>query len=98
MKGIYESMDYSIDGHQIIFYTSIAKKYAVALWGDFSVGDLDNSGKIDLADVQTALRAALKITTLREAQRRASDVDGNGNVDLADAWKLLRVVLKAESL
>lgn len=56
--------------------------------------DVDENGKVELADAQLALKAALKIITLDEKASKAADVTGNGKVELADAQLILKYALK----
>lgn len=60
------------------------------------LGDVNADGKVDLADAQLLLKAALKLVTLMSQQKAVADVDGNGMIQLADARKLLKVALKLE--
>lgn len=60
------------------------------------LGDVNADGKVDLADAQLLLKAALKLVTLISQQKAVADVDGNGMIQLADARKLLKVALKLE--
>ncbi len=58
-------------------------------------GDADGNGKIELADAQNVLKAALKITNMDdEAIIKAVDIDGNGKIELADAQYILKKALK----
>lgn len=61
---------------------------------DFMLGDVDNNGDINLSDAQSALKAALKITTLDDTATKAADVNKNGTVDLGDAQMILKRALK----
>lgn len=62
-----------------------------------TLGDVNLDGKVELADAQLVLKAALKISSLNESQTKNTDVDNNGKVELADAQKILKVALKIES-
>lgn len=57
-------------------------------------GDLDGNSKVELADAQTTLKAALKITTLDATANKAADVNGDGQVNLSDAQMILKYALK----
>lgn len=59
-------------------------------------GDVDGNGKVELADAQLVLKAALKIMSLDEQQTARADYDEDGNVTLADAQGVLRKALKIE--
>ncbi len=60
------------------------------------LGDADGNGKIEPADARLALRAALGLQTLTEAQKKAADADGNGKIEPADARLILRKALGLE--
>lgn len=53
-------------------------------------GDIDGDGKVSSADARLALRAAVELDTLTDAQKMAADLDGDGTVTTADARKILR--------
>lgn len=61
---------------------------------ELAKGDLDGDQTVTLADAQLALKAALKISPLDEAQTKAADVNGDGQVTLADAQIILKVALR----
>lgn len=64
---------------------------------EVALGDVDDNGKIELADAQLALKIALKIAIPDAKQEAAADADRNGKIELADAQKILKVALKIES-
>lgn len=53
-------------------------------------GDFDNSGKIEMSDVSSALKAYVNETALDYRTFKASDMDNNGVLNLADVTLLLR--------
>ncbi|MBQ6864264.1 MAG: hypothetical protein IJO14_08510, partial [Clostridia bacterium] len=59
----------------------------------FTLGDVDNNGKIEAADARLALRAAVKLENLTEAQTQAADADKNGKLEAADARLILRAAV-----
>ncbi len=59
----------------------------------FTLGDVDNNGEIEAADARLALRAAVKLETLTEAQTQAADADKNGEIEAADARLILRAAV-----
>lgn len=61
---------------------------------EYLVGDVNNDARIDLQDVQLALKAALKIIQLETPAKQAADVDQSGRTDLQDARLILRRVLR----
>lgn len=58
-----------------------------------TLGDVDGNGSIELADANTALKAALGIITLDGNAKLAADVDKNGSIELADANLILKRAL-----
>lgn len=64
---------------------------------EVKLGDMNDDGQVSLADAQMALRAALHLITLTDAQKAAGDVVKNGAVDMADAKAILRVALHLSS-
>lgn len=59
----------------------------------YKPGDVNNDGKITLADAQLTLRKALHLTELGEEADAAADVDGDGRITLNDARFILRYAL-----
>ena len=59
----------------------------------YTLGDVDNNGEIEAADARLALRAAVKLETLTEAQTQAADADKNGKLEAADARLILRAAV-----
>lgn len=60
---------------------------------EYLAGDIDFSGKVDLTDASTSLKAALGIISLDEKATIAADVDKNGKVDLTDTILTLKLAL-----
>lgn len=63
--------------------------------GTYSLGDLNDDGKIDSTDASSVLReyslaSTEKPTSFTDAQKKAGNVDGSGSVDATDASTLLR--------
>lgn len=56
----------------------------------FVVGDVDGDGTVSVNDARTALRAAVKLETLSDEQKKRADTDNNGEIDVADARDILR--------
>lgn len=63
----------------------------------YTLGDIDNNGKITAADARTALRISAKLETASETQMKAADVNKDGKVTAADARTILRVSAKLEA-
>lgn len=59
-----------------------------------SLGDLNGDGGITLEDAQLALKAALRIDSLTEAQTQAADVNEDEKLSLEDAQIILKAALK----
>ena len=53
-------------------------------------GDVDGDGDVDAADARRALRAAAKLETLTEEQKKAADVNNDGKITAADAQQILK--------
>ncbi len=61
-------------------------------------GDVDANGKTEAADARLALRAAVGLDVLSEAEKNAADVDQNKTVDATDARLILRAAVGLEKL
>lgn len=61
-------------------------------------GDIDANGKTEAADARLALRAAVGLYVLSEAEKIAADVDLNKTVDATDARLILRAAVGLEEL
>lgn len=62
-------------------------------------GDVDGSGKVDIADLRMVLRKVCGKIQFTEAQVSIADVETDGKVDIADLRKILRFVCgKIETL
>ena len=51
---------------------------------NYTYGDLDNNGVIDVRDVLLAMKYVLGYQSLTEAQLEAADVNGDGVVNISD--------------
>ena len=60
---------------------------------DHALGDLDNSGKLDILDVITINKSILGIKALSKAAQKAADLNGDGMTDADDSLRLLKMVL-----
>jgi lysozyme len=60
-------------------------------------GDIDDSGKIDVADARLALRVAVKLDTFNDKQTAAADVNFDKKVTVDDARYILRIAVKLDS-
>lgn len=57
-------------------------------------GDFNGDGNIDLADVQTLLKVALKIVEIAPGKEELYNINGDDNIDLQDVVILLKAALK----
>ena len=64
----------------------------------YKLGDVDSSDKVDATDARLALRAAVGLDKLGDAQTKAADVDKSGVVDATDARIILRVAVGLDTL
>ena len=55
-------------------------------------GDVDGSGKVDIADLRLVLRSVCGKVDLTDIQKTAADVESDGTVDIQDLRKILRFV------
>lgn len=58
----------------------------------YTLGDLDESGKVDIADLRAVLRAVCGKVNLTEQQNLVADVDLNSVVNIVDLRLILRYV------
>lgn len=58
------------------------------------LGDVDDNGKVNVADAQTILRYSVKLKTFTDEQKDLADVDGNGKTNISDAQTVLRYAVK----
>lgn len=59
---------------------------------EYTPGDIDESGRVDIADLRMVLRAVCGKTELTSQQQLAADVETDGTVNIADLRKILRFV------
>lgn len=60
----------------------------------YTLGDVDNNGKIQAVDALAVLRHVAKVETLDDTASLAADVDCDGKVKAVDALAILRYVAK----
>lgn len=60
----------------------------------YTLGDVDNNGKIQAVDALAVLRHVAKIETLDDTASLAADVDCDGKIKAVDALAILRYVAK----
>ena len=56
----------------------------------YQKGDIDFDGQVTAADARKALRAAVDLDKLTEAEKLAADMDGDGEITAADNREILR--------
>ncbi len=64
----------------------------------YSLGDINNDGKITASDARTILRTSAKLETLSESQLLVADIDSNGKISASDARIALRISAKLDSI
>ncbi len=64
----------------------------------FVIGDVDGDNEVTSSDARLALRAAVKLETLTEAQTKAADADKDGEITSSDARLILRAAVGLETL
>lgn len=72
--------------------------YGTQLWrransGDYILGDVDNSGEVNLMDAILISKYSVNLTELDEKALKAADVDKNGDVNLLDAIMVQKYAL-----
>ncbi len=60
---------------------------------EYTPGDVNEDGKVDVGDAILVLRSIVGLTSLEENQFYAADVNGDGNVDVSDAILILRYIV-----
>lgn len=83
------------------FSPLVTSNYSVAqntnldlVFKDFAIGDLDNSGALDLSDVVHVLKAARRGDALDSVSTRLADWNGDTRVDQHDWKELIRYLLR----
>ena len=59
---------------------------------EYTLGDIDASGNVDIADLRMVLRSVCGKMTLTSDQELAADVEKDNTVDIQDLRKLLRFI------
>ena len=63
-----------------------------------NIGDVDGNGKIDATDARLALRAAVGLESLSDAQKKIADADNDGQITASDARMILRAAVGLEDI
>lgn len=95
------------DGKKIAGFTiygtpgSAAQQYAeengftfIEAEPDYTLGDVDENGSVDISDLRLVLRAVCGKTELTENQKLAADVETDNDVNIQDLRKILRYVCR----
>ena len=61
---------------------------------DYTLGDVDENGSVDISDLRLVLRAVCGKTELTETQKLAADVEADNDVNIQDLRKILRYVCR----
>lgn len=56
-------------------------------------GDINGNGEVEVSDAIMALRCAMGLIELDEAQFAAGDMNGNGTIEVTDAIMILRIAM-----
>ena len=59
---------------------------------EYTLGDVDANGSVDISDLRLVLRAVCGKTELTENQKLAADVETDNDVNIQDLRKILRYV------
>ncbi len=62
--------------------------------GGEAVWDVDGDGRLTTSDARLALRAAVRLEELSEAQLAEADADGDGEITTSDARRILRAAVR----
>lgn len=89
-KGSYRI--FLLGGDQTLSSGSLAVSFQAYV--PYTLGDVDNNGKIQAVDALAVLRHVAKIETLDDTASLAADVDCDGKVKAVDALAILRYVAK----
>ncbi len=65
---------------------------------EFTYGDIDNNGVVELTDLTYLSLYLMKVTEFDEVQMLAADVDGNGIIDIADLARLKQYICHDENV
>lgn len=71
---------------------------AVIVEAKYILGDVDDSGEVDVGDVTLLLRYLAGLVDTASINLAAADVDGSGKVDVGDATKLLCILAQLEQV
>ena len=92
INGRADYVDYVMP-HQYFEGCVYVKSIAFPCFERYVPGDIDDTGEVEASDALLALRNALGIITLNDAQTMIGDVDFSGSVSAEDALMILRTSL-----
>lgn len=88
-------------GHYCVYVVGSDRTYSAATpdaqfdyYLPYTLGDVNDNGKIQANDALLVLRHVAKLVTLDETAQLAADVNGNGKIQANDALLILRYVAK----
>ncbi len=96
-----QKMPSYIENGMIWFETTHFSAYAVVDESEellYTIGDINNDGKITAADARLALRASVGLEKFNETEALAADIDKNKKITAADARMILRASVGLEKL
>ena len=70
-------------------FTANAPAASFTYEAGYTLGDVNNDGKINALDAILILRAAVDLTNLNDVQEKAADMNGDGRVNALDAIEVL---------
>ncbi len=75
-----------------VSYAGLTAFYYVNVSVEYTLGDVDNNGRVNSVDVLMVLQYSTMKIELTQTQLLAADVTGDGNVNAADALRILKFV------
>ena len=84
------SLDKNFDAIALAIAKALCSIVGVTYKTPNVAGDVNGDGKVTTADAREALRAAVGLENLTDAQKKKADADGDGKVSTSDARELLR--------
>ena len=83
------------DPNNYVFQLAEFQFMAKAAGGATILGDIDDSGIIDVEDVNAAINIILKVKNINDYPGDG-DMDGNGFIDVEDVNKIINIILKLD--
>lgn len=98
MKNLKKLLSLAVALVMALSMLTVASITSFAAENEYTLGDVDGSGKITAADARIVLRNSASLEVLSDEQKAAADIDGNGNVTAADARIILRISASLDSI